>query len=564
MQSTKVWLRFVAVFAVLALVLVACGEGADETTTTTAAAPGETTTTAAEPGDTTTTTEAMMDGGQFSTAVTEMPFIDPNLVQDSEGFEVARLIFDGLTLYDPAGGAVVPGVAESWESNDDKTVWTFNLRDDSFFTNGDPVTAESFVYGISRLADADTASRVSYHAGPGYADILGFADVNGGEGTGTSGDELLEGLVAVDDFTLEITLARSNALLPKIVAHPAFSPIPQAVFEADPAGWNEMPIGNGPYKMQGPWEHDVAIFVERNEDYYGPAGNADVIEFRIYADLATEYRDVQAGNLDIGRIPTEELGNAEAEFGDHYLLINSGSFGYIGLPNTVAPYDNPVLRQALSLAIDREAITERILIGTSPATGFVPPVATGAIQDACEFCTYDPERAKELYAESGGIPGDALVMRFNAGSGHEDWVEAVTTGWSQVLGIDATFEPLEWAAYLDFLFEVGPDGPYRLGWQWDYPSAYNFLAPLYESTSGDNYSLYSNADFDAAMDSAITSLSEEEAIPFLEEGQRIVGDEIPVIPMTYGTERRVWSENVSNVQLNNFGFGLWENVVVGG
>jgi ABC-type transport system substrate-binding protein len=564
MQSTKGWLRFVAVFAVLALVLVACGEGADETTTTTAAAPGETTTTAAEPGDTTTTTEAMMGGGQFSTALSEPPFIDPNLVQDSEGFEVARLMFDGLTLYDPAGGAVVPGVAESWESNDDKTVWTFNLRDDSFFTNGDPVTAESFVYGISRTADPDTGSRVSYHVGPGYADVLGFDDVNGGEGTGTSGDELLEGLVAVDDYTLEITLARSNALLPKIVAHPAFSPIPQAVFEADPAGWNEMPIGNGPYKMQGPWEHDVAIFVERNEDYYGPAGNADVIEFRIYADLATEYRDVQAGNLDIGRIPTEELGNAEAEFGDRYLLINSGSFGYIGLPNTVPPYDNPVLRQALSLAIDREAITERILIGTSPATGFVPPVATGAIQDACEFCTYDPERAKELYEESGGIPGDALVMRFNAGSGHEDWVEAVTTGWSQVLGIEATFEPLEWAAYLDFLFEVGPDGPYRLGWQWDYPSAYNFLAPLYESTSGDNYSLYSNADFDAAMNSAITSLSEEEAIPFLEEGQRIVGDEIPVIPMTYGTERRVWTENVSNVQLNNFGFGLWENVAVGG
>ena len=491
-----------------------------------------------------------------------MPFIDPNLVQDSEGFEVARLLFDGLTLYDPAGGAVVPGVAESWESNDDKTVWTFNLRDDSSFTNGDPVTAESFVYGISRTADPDTASRVSYHVGPGYADVLGFSEVNEGEGTGASGDELLEGLVAVDDYTLEITLARSNALLPKIVAHPAFSPIPQAVFEADPAGWNEMPIGNGPYKMQGPWEHDVAIFVERNEDYYGPAGNADVIEFRIYADQATQYRDVQGGNLDVGGIPTEELENAPAEFGDRYLLIESGVFQYIGLPNTVAPYDNKLLRQALSLAIDREAIAERIWIGTTPAQGFVPPVATGAVLDACPYCTYDPDRAVELYEESGGIPGDALVMRFNSGGGHDDWVEAVTTGWSQVLGITATFEPLEWAAYLDFLFEIGPDGPYRLGWQWDYPSAYNFLAPLYESTSGDNYSGYVSADFDAAMESAITSITEEDALPFLEEGQRIIGEELPVIPMVYGTERKVWSENVSNVQLNNFGFGLWENVVV--
>ncbi len=245
MKSRKTWLRLVALLGALALVAAACGSGdGDDTTTTTTAPPpagADDTTTPAPPDE-------PMVGGTVRIRLTEMPFLDPQLIQDSEGFEVGRLIFDGLTLYSPEGGAVVPGIAESWSPNADNTVWTFNLRD-AQFVDGSPVTAGDFIYGWQRLVDPDLSSRVSYHGGPGFADIVGWGDAGGGDPTDVVGDVEIAGLAAPDDKTLVVTLNTSNNLLPKIVAHPAFSPVQKAVVEGDPDAWNEMPIGNGPYKM---------------------------------------------------------------------------------------------------------------------------------------------------------------------------------------------------------------------------------------------------------------------------------------------------------------------------
>ncbi len=563
MKSRKTWLRFVALMGALALVAAACGSSGDDTTTT------STTVTPPPPGadDTTTTTVVEpIAGGTVSGYLTEPPFIDPQLTSDSEAFEVARLVFDGLTLYDPAGGAVIPGVARDWTANEDLTVWTFNLRDDVFFHNGRQVVAQDFVYGISRLADPDLASSVSYHGGGGYAGIVGFDDIVGSESSGTVGDELVVGLEAIDDLTLQFTLDGTNALLPKIVAHPAFSPVPQEVVEADPAAWGEMPIGNGPYKMREPWQHDVAITVDRFEDYWGTPGLPDTVEFRIFSTPEAAYLDVQAGNLDVSdNVPVELIDSARVEFGDRFGEIPSGLFQYMGFPNQTPPYDNPDIRKALTMAVDRVAINERIL-QQQTAFGFVPPGAAGAIDGECPACIFDPVAAKELFDSVGGVPGNKLTIAFNAGGGHEEWIEAVANDWRNNLGIEVDFMTLEWAAYLEFLgITGGPPAvePFRLGWSWDYPSAYNFLAPLFDSESGDNFAKYSNPAYDALLQQAINSKTEEEAIPFMEEAQRILAEDMPVMPRSYGVERWVFSDNVSNVVLNDFGFTLWENIVVG-
>ena len=563
--SNKRW-RLLALLAVFAMVVAACGDSG-ETTDTTAAATTDTTaaattdTTAGE--EVTETTEASMVGGTVRGSLTEPPSIDPQLISDSEGFEVGRLLFDGLTLYDPAGGAVIAGVAESWEPNEDNTVWTFHLRDGVTFSDGSALVAQDFVDGWNRLADPDLASPVAYHGS--LAGIVGWDDINGGEVSGVVGDDVVEGIVALDDLTLEVTLNSGLAFLPKIFAHPAFSPVKIALTESD--GWADMPIGNGPYMMTQPWQHEVSISLERYDGYYGTAGNPDAVEFVLISDPVVEYQallDGQIDVLDLGDPALYEQG--EADFPDSFTELNTGVFQYLGFPTQTPPYDNPLMRKTLVQATDREAIATRIL-KKDVANGFVPPVATGAVQDQCAACVFDPEAAKIAFDELGGIPGNKVTIAFNAGGGHEDWIEAVANDWTNNLGLEVEFLTLEWAAYLEFLgLTGGPPAvePFRLGWHWDYPSAYNFLGPLYDSRTADNFTQYNNPEFDALLDQATSAATEEDSIPFLEAAQILLGEEVPVMPMTYGLARTVYTDAVSNVFYNDFGFFLWEDIVVNG
>ena len=559
--SNKRW-RLLAILAVFAMVIAACGGDGDDTTTT--GDPGDGTT--APPTDTTApptdTTAPPTMGGTVRGSLSEPPAIDPQLVSDSEGFEVARLLFDGLTLYDPAGGAVVPGAAESWEPNEDNTVWTFHLREGMTFSDGSPVTAQSFVDGFNRLADPDLGSSVEYHGGSHGAHILGWDDISTGEGTGEVGDEQVEGIAAVDDLTFQLTLDSPLSFVPKIVAHPAFSPINPDLVNAD--GWADMPVGNGPYQMSEPWQHEVSISLERNESYYGTPGAPDVVEFLIIGDPVAEYQALLDGQIDVLAIGDSALiDQAKGDY-ENFTELPTGSFGYLGFPTATPPYDNPEMRQALVQAVDREAIATRIL-QRQVANGFVPPVATGAVDglETCPACAYDPEAAKATYDSLGGIPGGQAVISFNAGGGHEDWIEAVANDWTNNLGLQVEFMTLEWAAYLEFLGLTGgpkPIEPFRLGWLWDYPSAYNFLAPLYYTDSGDNFASYSNPEFDALIDSAASAPTEEDAIPFLEDAQELLGQEVPVMPISYGLAQYMWNDNVDNVAYNDFGFFLWENI----
>jgi len=550
--------RLLALIGVFALVVAACGDDDSGGTTQAPTTAGATTTAPPDTAPETTeapTTTAAPEPFTVRGAIAEPPSIDPQLVSDSEGFEVDRLLFDGLTLYDPEGGAVVPGAAETWEANEDNTVWTFHIQQDLAFADGSPVTADAFVRGFNRLADPDTASPVAYHGGP----ILGWNDVNGGEGTGEIGDEPVDGVVAVDDYTLQITTTEPFVFLAKVVAHPAFSPIPETLGD----GWADMPVGNGPYMMAEPWQHEVSISLVRNPHYAGPRPqNPDGIDFSIFADRITaEFQAFVDGQLDVHSVAPENEDQATS-LGYELNELPTGSFGYLGYPTQTPPFDDPQMRMALTMAVDREAIATRIL-KRQVANGFVPPVAFGAVDglETCPGCVFDPEAAKALYDELGGIPGNTVDIAYNAGAGHDDWIEAVANDWENNLGLTVTFSTLEWAAYLEFLGITGgppPVAPYRLGWLWDYPSAYNFLAPLYYTGSGDNFAQYSNPDFDAAIDAAAAAASEDEAIPFLVTAQEIIGQEMPVMPITYGTTRWTQNDTVANAAFNNFGFFLWE------
>lgn len=564
--STMRLLRILAALTALSLFAAACGSDSETTDgaavdTEDTAAPEETEdTTAPEETEDTTAPDDEMDeemtgGGNVSYGIVEPSWIDSFNTQDSEGFEVARLLFDGLTDYGEDLNPV-PAVATDW-SSDDNVTWTFNLRDDVTFHDGTPVTAQSFVDGFNRVANPDNLSDVSYQ-GSYVAAVAGWADVEAGEAPEISG------LTAIDDTTLEIVLETAYPVLPKVLSHPVFSPVNMAAVEAGGDSYSDAPVGNGPYQMVGSWEHDVRIELERYEDYYGTPGLPDTITFNIYDSSETMYLEAQAGNLDISEVPPENITTADADFNGNFIDVAVGVINYLGFPNDQAPFDNPEIRKALSMAIDRDTITDAIFAGTrAPAKGFAPPLAPGAI-GGCANTEYNPDMAKELFDAAGGIPGNTVTFYFNSGGGHEDWTQAVANGWLQTLGLEAEFVAQEFSPYLDQLQAGEVDGPYRLGWGWDAPTAENFLTPLYGSGSSDNYSAFASDEFDAAIADFKAAASEEDGFPALETAQNILCDEMPVAPMFFNRGQKVYTDNVSNVIYSVFGFTLLEQVEVVG
>ncbi|MFV0525130.1 MAG: ABC transporter substrate-binding protein [Acidimicrobiales bacterium] len=546
MQRTRKRWSLPALLLTLAMLAAACGSDDDSSTGTDDTTGGSTTDSSVEEGE-----AAPMTGGTISNGIIEPTFIDSYNVQDSEGFVAARLIFDGLTDLNE-GLEAVPAVASEWTTEDNIT-WEFTLRDDVTFHNGDPVTAQSFVDAFNRVANPNNVSDVAYY-GSVITGIQGWAEVEAGEATEVTG------AVAVDDTHLTITLTGPYPLLPKAMAHPVFSPVDLAAVEAGGDSYGDAPVGNGPYMMNGPWEHDVQISVVRYDGYYGDPGLADQIDFKIYDSIETMYLEAQAGSVDIAEVPPENIATAETDFPGRFVQLASGSYNYLGLPIDQAPYDNPDIRKALAMAIDRDTIAEQIFSGgRAPADRFVPPLAPGA-GEACGNLTYDPDAAKAMFDAAGGIPGGKVTIYFNSGGGHEQWVQAVANGWQQTFGIESEFVAQEFAPYLDQLQAGDVDGPFRLGWQWDLPSAENFLSPLFLTGATDNHSHYGNPDFDAAIEAFKLAPSEEEGYPSLATAQDIVCEDMPVIPMFFGNEQRVYTEAVDNVQLSVFGYVVLEDV----
>ena len=486
-------------------------------------------------------------GGTFNFYISEPAFIDPVNLQESEGTQVGQAVFDSLVAFDAITSEVIPAAAESWEPNDDATVWTFKLVEGAKFHDGTDVTAESFKYAWERICNPENESEVAYHLGV----VKGYDEMQ--DGTATE----LEGVKVVDDYTLEVTLNYGFADFEYVVGHPALAPIPQEAVEADPEGFGDMPIGNGPFKMSEPWAHDQYIKIEKFADYYGDEPNIDGVDFKILADQDTAWLEFEAGNLDFVPIPSGQIQATVDTYGesaDGYTL-NPGKQVSLGAEQAIyyllINNEDPALadanvRAALSLAIDRQDICDKVFEGTrTPATGIVPPGIVGHKADAFPYAKYDVEAAKAKLADAGFPNGEGfptISLEYNSGSGHED-ILALVQEDLKAIGVNGELVGSEWAQYLDKLgakdYQVG-----RLGWIADYPIMDNFLYPLFLTGSSDNYSFYSNEDVDSMLDEARTTVDDDDRVALYQDVEKIVGDDAAVIPMFYYRHTRVASDRV--------------------
>ena len=521
-----------------AMVLSACG-GSDETTD--------------EGG-------SAASGGSYSIYIgePENPLV-PGNTSESEGAQVIEALWTGLVEYNDDASVSYTGVAESIES-EDATTWTVTLKDGWTFHDGTPVTAQSFVDAWNYTALSTNAQGGSYFFAnvEGYGDLQGETDDEGNVITPPAAEEM-SGLEVVDDTTFTVTLSGPFAQYPVTVGYNAFYPLPESFFE-DPEAAGKLPIGNGPFKADDEFVPGQGFTVSKYEDYAGEPAKADSVDFRVYTDINTAYTDTQGGNLDIlNNIPPDAITSAPDEFGDRYGETPSSSFTYVGFPTYDPRYADKRVRQAFSMAVDREAITEAIFNGTrTPARSVIAPVVDGHREDACQYCEVDVEAANALLDEAGFDRSIPVDLWFNAGAGHDAWVEAVGNQLRENLGIEYTLQGnLDFAEYLPLGDAKGYTGPFRLGWSMDYPSPQNYLEPLYsiaaQPPAGSNSAFYTNPEFDELVAQGNQAESNEEAIEFYQQAEDLLLEDMPVMPMFFGLEQTVWSENVDNVKVDIFG-----------
>ncbi|WP_247826687.1 peptide ABC transporter substrate-binding protein [Arthrobacter antioxidans] len=532
--------KMLSVAALAALSLSACGGGDTES--------------GAEGGN----TEAVIvvDGSE-----PQNPLI-PTSTNEVGGGAILDLVFAGLVSYD-ADGKPQNEMAESIETEDAQN-YTITLKEGKTFTNGDPVTASSFVDAWNYGAAAKNAQLSSYF----FESIEGYDEASA-EGSTV---ETMSGLKVVDDRTFTVALSQPESDWPLRLGYSAFYPVPAAALE-DPAAFGENPIGNGPYKFasEGAWQHNQQIELVPNDEYEGPqAAQNGGVTFKIYQNDTTAYQDLISDNLDVLKtIPTSDIKNFESDLGER--AIESP---YAGNQTIAVPYYLPnwegeagkLRRQALSMAINRDEITDVIFNGgREPAKDFTAPVLEGFSEDlpGSEHLEYNPEEAKKLWADAEKISpydeSEPLTLGYNADKGdHKTWVEAVVNNIKNNLGIEVAGKP--YATFKEARTEATDEtltGALRSGWQADYPSLYNFLGPIYATGAGSNDARYSNPEFDQQLTEGLAAGSVEEGNEAMNKAQEQLLEDLPAIPLWYQVAQGGWSNNVDNVEFGWNGVPLY-------
>ena len=515
-------LRATAVAAALVLGLAACGGGD----------------TSEEPGGTAGGEPTGQPGGEYVAEVTEPSYLAPTQnCYESECSAILDMINDPLVTTDfESGELIFDGLAESIEANEDQTVWTVTLKSGREFHNGEPVDSAAFERAWSYAADPKNAQATA-----------GFLSRIEGAGEGKT----LPGFKVVDETTFEVTLTGPFSQFGQMMSYaPAFSPMAQECLD-DLKACNEEPIGTGPYMMDGPWQHDESITVTKWPDYAGDiTGAADTVKFQMFTNPTAAYRDFQNGGLDVISLAPEVYLEAKGALGDEIIEEPTATLTYLGFPTTQAPFDNPQVRQAISMSIDRQLIVEQVLNGLAyPSTDIVTPPIPGSRDDACGYCVYDPEQAKELLEQSGvSAEGETIQFYFNADAGHDAWVEAAARQVQENLGFDYKLQSTEWAQYLELLDAQDFTGPFRLGWSLDYPSPENYLRPIVGTGGDSNYTGYSNSEVDDLLTQGDEAATTEESFALYQQAGDVALEDMPIIPMWSGGTAIAFSDQVGDVR----------------
>ncbi|MER5211176.1 ABC transporter substrate-binding protein [Streptomyces sp. NPDC002838] len=494
--------------------------------------------------------------------------LEPANTNEVQGGKVLDMIFRGLKRYDPETGEAEDMLAEKIETSDSRN-FTITVKDGWTFSNGEAVTAKSFVDAWNYGASLKNNQKNAYFFG--Y--IEGYDKVHPEDGGKQSADTL-SGLKVTGDRTFTVRLAQKFSSFPDTLGYNAFAPLPRAFFD-DHDAWVRKPIGNGPYTVES-YTKGSQMSLRAWDTYPGEdkARNGGV-DLKVYTDNNTAYTDLMAGNLDLADdIPASQLRNVRSDLGDRYISNPAGIIQTLAFPFYDKAWNKPGMekvRTGLSRAINREQITDTIFQKTrTPATDWTSPVLgedggykAGLCGDAC---AYDPAAARKLIEEGGGLPGGQLKITYNADTGsHREWVDAVCNSINNALGQDRACVGNPIGTFADFRNRMSDEkmpGPFRAGWQMDYPLIQNFVQPLYYTGASSNDGKWTNKEFDRLVDEANAETDRVAAVQKFQQAEEVLRDNMGAIPLWYQNGSAGYSERLSDVKLNPFSVPVYAQIKV--
>jgi len=484
---------------------------------------------------------------------TEPESLDPQKGRSVQAADVLRDIGEGLVSYS-ASGELVAAAAESWEISEDGLTYTFHIRPAARWSNGDPVTAGDFVFGLQRLVDPQTAA---FYAAE-LANVVNAAAIVAGDMPVTA-----LGAEAADDTTFVISLLRPTPYLLSLLTHPSTFPVHRGSVAEHGDGFARAGklLSNGAYVLVD-WRPGSIIELHRNEHYRNNANTAiDVVRHHIVTQEMAEVNRYRAGELHTtSTVPPDNFDQLRDEYADQLHITPTLGVYYYGFNLTKPPFrDNPALRRALSMAIDREVLVEAITgRGEAPAYSWVPPGVNNYEPPQLPYAdlTQDERNAlaRSLYKEAGYSDANPLrfELRYNTSDTQQRIALAVQAMWREVLGVEATPVNIEFQVLLDQMRDAEVTEVFRSSWFGDYNDANTFLA-IMQSDSAGNMPRYVNEEYDTLMRSAADQLDLDRRRLYLEEAERVLLADHAVIPLYFYVSKHLvspevggWEDNILN------------------
>jgi oligopeptide transport system substrate-binding protein len=475
--------------------------------------------------------------------------LDPHKTSTVYEANILRDLFEGLVMHDK-DAVMIPGAAESWTVSDDGTVYTFNLRQGATWSDGSPVTADDFVYSFRRLEDPATAAE--------YASML--YPVKNAEEINTGKAKLEDmGVKAIDANTLEVTLEAPTPYFLEMLTHQAAYPVNKASIDKLGADWIKPGnlVSNGAFTLAEfiPNDH---IKLVKNPKFHDAANvKLDVVNFIPTEDRSTAVKRFEAGEIEFNDdIPTEQMADLKAKFGDQLKFGPYLGTYYYAIRVDKEPWSNPKLRRAISMAIDRDFLAEKVWQNSMlPGYSMVPPGVEGynsAIADYAEMSQIDREdEARKILEELGYTPEKPLKMeiRYNTSENHKNTAVAIQEQLKP-LGVEVTMVNTDTKTHYGHLEQKGDFDVARAGWIADYKDPETFLG-ISRAASGNNYANYNSPKYEELMNKAAAAGGKpEERMKLLSEAERVVVDDLANIPLLYYSYKNLVSPKLAGYSPN--------------
>jgi len=468
--------------------------------------------------------------------------LDPALVGDTTSSFVVRQLFSGLVKLD-ADLNVQPDLADTWDVSEDGLVYTFELNPHARFADGTPITAEDVQYSLERTTDPNLARFLP--ARTYLSDIVGVQEKLAGQA------DRINGITVLDDQRISITIDAPKSYFPAKLAHPTSFVVDRRTVQAGGTDWTADPNGSGPFEIEQ-WQNDQVLVIKRNLNYYGAMAMLDRVTFLMGAAAGNPLILYEQGDIDVVGVPAYALARIQDDsnpLSRELVSVPQLSLFYIGLNVTIPPFDDPKVREAFTLLIDREKLAEVSLRGAaSPARGILPPGMPGYNSDL-PFPDVDVEQARRLIAESryGSIEDLPPIVAYGS------WVGLLRDVLEAELELEIEVRSYErFGDYLDALKENNLL-VFGTGWVADYPDPENFLDLLFRGGSLENHTSYANPEVDILLDQAAVATNTAARWEMYQQvEQQILADAV-IIPLYHDIDHVLVKPYVRNLELTPMG-----------